>query len=63
MLQILANIASHVTGAFELCSYYARKKLWVLIPGVFIWSLLPLFLVLAVIGILTVCANLSAVII
>jgi fatty acid desaturase len=60
MLKRLANIFLHISMVNELVFFYAKQRQWALLPGLILWSLLPLTLLLIAIGLLLVTGGLLA---
>ena len=53
-------IMLHLSTVRELLMYYSRQGQWGMLPGLLIWSLLPLSTILILLGVLVLIQRLIA---
>ncbi|TRW90766.1 hypothetical protein [Candidatus Methylobacter oryzae] len=46
MIKSLDKITLHLSIVSEMFGFYWKEKRWLSLPGLMIWSLLPLFLII-----------------
>lgn len=54
MIKLINNMFLHLSMASEMLIYFLKQKQWAMLPGLLVWSLLPLFITISVLGLLVI---------